>query len=78
MGQFRDQAGENQVGVERPVPLDGVGLPVQAQLLTGEVLHQQAAELVLVQAFELGQEIAAAWVHDRSGVIRITLGKYSR
>ncbi len=54
------QPGQHDIGVERAVAFDDVAFPVQPQLLPGQVLHQQSAQLVFVEAVELVQQVGSA------------------
>jgi len=48
------------VGVERSVARDGVALPVQPELLFGQVLDQQAAQLRGVEVLEFLEKVVRA------------------
>lgn len=50
------QPGQDHIGIECGVPCDGIGLPVQADFLLGQVFGEQAAQLVFVQALQLAEQ----------------------
>ena len=50
------QARQHHIGIERRIACNGAGLPVQPHLLLGQVLHQQAAQLLGVEVLEAFQQ----------------------
>lgn len=47
----------DHIGIERRVALNGVRFPIQPELLLGQVLHQQAAQLRSVEVLELLEKV---------------------
>lgn len=54
---FFNQARQHDVGVQCGIALNGVALPVQAQLLFGQVFSEQAAKLLGIQLLQILHQV---------------------